>query len=122
MSGIVGGHKYDNMGQVTGLIELLDGRIVKFLKKLFRNGCINSKEMKSKAAEFVQDKISFGKKHPDSLRRKLDTNRKKTKNLNKNVKIETRYLKIDQENVAKLKEDLGEWADIYFTRKQYLIS
>ena len=102
------------MGQATGLTEPLDKRIVNFLKKLFRNGCINSKEMQSRVGEFVQDKIFFGKKHPDSLRRKFHPNRRKKKNLNKNVKIETRYLKTDQENVAKLKEDLRKWADIYF--------
>ena len=122
MSAIVGGHKCHNMRLATGLTEPLDERIVKFLKKLLRNGCINSKEMQSRAAEFLQDKIFFGKKYPDSLRRKFNPNRRKIKNLNKNVKIEMRYSKMDQENVAKLKEDWEKWTDIYFTQKQYLIS
>ena len=94
------------MGQAAGLTEPLDEKIVKYLKKLIRNGCRNSK-----------DKIFFGEKHPGSLRCKFNPNRKKIKNLIMNVKIEKRYLKIDQENVAKLKEDWGKWANIYFTPK-----
>ena len=95
------------MGQAAGLTELLDERIVKYLKKLIRNGCRNSKGFQSRAAEFVQDKIFFGEKHPSSLRRKFNPNRKRIKNLITSMKIETRYSKIDQENVAKLKR-LGE--------------
>ena len=64
--------------------------------------------MQSWAAEFVQDKIFFGEKHPGSLRLKLNPNQKNIKNLVASVKIETRYTKIDQENVAKLKEDWGK--------------
>ena len=105
------------MGQAAGLTEPLEERIVKYLKKLIRNGCRNSKDLQSRAAEFVQDKIFFGEKHPGSLRRKFNPNRKKIKNLITNVKIETRYSKIDQENVAKLKEDWEKWADICFTPK-----
>ena len=108
------GHKYHNMGQAAGLTEPLDERIVRYLKKLIRNGCRNSKDLQSRAAEFVQDKIFFGEKHPGSLRHKSNPNRKK---IITSVKIETRYSKIDQENVAKLKEDWGKWADIYFTPK-----
>ena len=84
-----------------------DERIVKYLKKLIRNECRNSKDLQSRAAEFVQDKIFFGEKHPGSLRCKFNPNRKKIKNLITSVKIETQYLKIDKENIAKLKEDWG---------------
>ena len=114
---LLGGHKYYNMGQTAGLTEPLGEKIVKYLKKLIRNGCRNSKDLESRAAEFVQDKVFFGEKHPGSLRRKFNPNRKKIKTLITSVKIETRYTKIDQENVAKLKEDWGKWADIYFTPK-----
>ena len=98
---LLGRHKYHNMGQGKG------ERIVKYLKKLIRNGCRNSKDLQSRAAEFVQDKIFFGEKHPGSLRRKFNPNRKKIKNLITSVKIETQYFKIDKENIAKLKEDWG---------------
>ena len=105
------------MGQAARLTEPPHQRIAKYFKKLIRNGCKNSKDLQSRAAEFVQDKISFGEKHPGSLRRKFNPNRKKIKNLITSVKTETRYSKMDQENVAKLKEDWGRWADIYFTPK-----
>ena len=105
------------MAQAAGLTEPLGEKIVKYLKKLIRNGCRNSKDLESRAAEFVQDKVFFGKKHPGSLRRKFNPNRKKIKTLITSVKIETRYSKIDQENFGKLKEDWGKWADIYFTPK-----
>ena len=65
----------------------------------------------------MQDKIFFGEKHPGSLKCEFNPNQKKIKNLITSVKIETRYSKIDQKNVAKLKEDWGKWADIYFTPK-----
>ena len=105
------------MGQAAGLTESLDKRIVKYLKKLIRNGCRNSKDLQFRAAEFVPDKIFFGEKHPGSLRRKFNPSRKKIKNLIASVNIETRYSKIDQENVAKSKEDWGNCDDIYFTPK-----
>ena len=105
------------MGQAAGLTEPLDERILKYLKKLIRNGCRNSKDLQSRAAEFVQDKTFFGEKHPGSLKRKFSPNQKKIKNLIMSVKIETRYSEIDQENVVKLKKDWGKWADIYFPPK-----
>ena len=114
---LLGGHKYHNMGQAAGLTELLDERIVKHLKKLIRNGCRYSKDLQSRAFIFVQEKVFFGEKHPGSLRRKFNPNRRKIKNLITSVKEETQYSKIDQENVPKLKEDWGKWDDIYFTRK-----
>ena len=61
-------------GQAAGLTEPLDERIVKYLKKLRRNGCRNSKDLQSRAAEFVQDKIFFGENHPSSLRVKFNPN------------------------------------------------
>ena len=105
------------MGQAAGLRQSLGERIIKYLTKLIRNGCRNSKDLQSRAAEFVQDKIFIGEKHPRSLRRKLNPNRKKIKDLITSVKIEMWCLKIDQENVAKSKEDWGKWANIYFTPK-----
>ena len=96
------------MGQAAGLTRPLDEKIVKYLKKLIGNGCRNSKDLQSWTGEFVQNKIFFGEKNPDSLRRKFNSNRKKIESLFTSVKIETRYSKIDQENVAKLKED---WAN-----------
>ena len=93
------------MGQAAGLTEPLDERIAKYSKKIIRNGCRNSKHLQSRATEFVQDKIFFGENHPGSLRRNFNPNRKKIKNLITSVKIEMQYSKIDQENVAKLKED-----------------
>ena len=71
---LLGGHKYHNMGQAAGLTEPLDERIVKYFKKIIRNGHKNSKDLPSRAAEFVQDKIFFCEKHPGSLRRKFSPN------------------------------------------------
>ena len=36
---LLGGHKYYNMRQTAGLAEPLGEKIVKYLKKLIRNGC-----------------------------------------------------------------------------------
>ena len=86
-------------GQTAGLTEPFDERIIKYLKKIIRNGCRNNKNLQSRGAEFVKDKIFFGEKHPGSLRCTFNPN------LITSVKIETRYSKINQENIAKLKED-----------------
>ena len=83
------------MWELTGLKEPLDERIVKYLKKLIRNGCRNSKDLQSRAAEFVKHKIFFGEMHPGAPRRKFNSNRTKIKNLITNVKTETRYWKIN---------------------------
>ena len=99
-SSLLGGHKYHNMGQAVGLTEPLDERIVSYLKKLITSGCRNSKDLQSWAAEFVQDKIFFGEKHPGSLRYKFNANRKKIKNLlyrsGKCTKVKRRLGKMDR--------------------------
>ena len=83
------------MWELTGLKEPLDERIVKYFKRLIRNGCRNSKDLQSRAAEFVKHKVFFGEMHPGSLRRKFNSNRRKIKNLITNVKTGTRYSKIN---------------------------
>ena len=79
------------MGQAAGLTRPLDEKIVKYLKKLIGNGCRNSKDLQSWTGKFVQNKIFFGEKHPDSLRLKFNSNR----------------------NCCKVKRRLGKLADIY---------
>ena len=111
----IGGHKYHHIGRAAGLIEPLDERINEHLKKLIRSGCRRVKELQSRAAEYTLEKIFAGEKHPDMFRRRFRPSRTKVKNLITAVKLENRHSKIDQENVAKLKEEWGKWADIYFS-------
>ena len=110
----LGGHKYHHTGEAGGLQEPLDERVATYLKNLIRNGRRRPKELQSRAAEFVREKLFFGERAPQALRRRFNPNRKKLKNMITQVKIETRYSKIDQENVMKLKEDLQRWSHVHF--------
>ena len=95
-------------------MEPLDVRVSEYLKKLIRGGCRRPKELQSRAQEFVQENIFNGERPPSSLRRKFNPNRKKIKNLIISVKKHSRYSKVDQENVNKLKEQWGKYADVHF--------
>ena len=109
------GHKYHHVGRAAGLIEPLDERIVLHLKKLIRSGSRRVKELQSRAAEYTLEKIFYGEKHPDMFRRRFRPSRFKIRNMISSVKLENKHSKLDQENVAKLKDDWCKWADIYFT-------
>ncbi|XP_057305696.1 uncharacterized protein LOC130644203 [Hydractinia symbiolongicarpus] len=105
------------MGEAAGLIEPLDQRVANYMKQLIRGGCRKTRELKLAAAEFVKNTIFSGRSNPEKSRRRFTPSRKKIKNLITSVKIETRYSKIDQENVESLKNEWSDWADIYFSAR-----
>ena len=53
---IIVGDKYHNVGQTAGLTEPFDERIVKYFKKIIRNGYRNNKNLQSRGTEFVKIK------------------------------------------------------------------
>ncbi|XP_057290826.1 uncharacterized protein LOC130613509 [Hydractinia symbiolongicarpus] len=110
-------HSNHNMGEAAGLIEPLDQRVANYMKQLIRGGCRKTRELKLAAAEFVKNTIFSGRSNPEKSRRRFTPSRKKIKNLITSVKIETRYSKIDQENVESLKNEWSDWADIYFSAR-----
>ena len=106
---------YHHTGEAAGIIEPLDDRVANYLKALIRQANRRPKELQSRAAEYVREQIFAGERPPHSLRRRFNPTRKKIKNLITRIKIETRYSKIDQENLMKLKEEWEKWNNIHFS-------
>lgn len=108
-----GGHRFHNTGIAAGIIEPLDDRISSFLKKIIRGGCRRVKELESRALDFVKEELFHGESNPSVYRSRFYPERKKIRNLITFVKVESRYSKIDQENVALLASNCNN-ADIRF--------
>ena len=95
------------------MAEPLDPRVTDFIKKLIRSGYRRVKELESRAMDFVTD-ILFGVCSPDRYRGRFYPKRRKIRNLIAYVKMETRFSKIDQENVQHF-VSLCREAKIHFT-------
>lgn len=108
------GHKYHNTGKAAGIIEPLDPLVSDHLKKLIRGGCRRVKELESRALDYVKSVIFQGQSNPDAYRNRFYPERKKIRNLITFVKVESRYSKIDQENVQHFVSNCKH-ADIKFT-------
>ena len=68
----------------------------------FVSGCRRVKELESQAMDFVTDVLFEGACSPDCYRGRFYPERQRIRNLITYVKMETRFSKIDQENVQYL--------------------
>ena len=80
----------------------------------FVSGCRRVKELESQAMDFVTDVLFEGACSPDRYRGRFYSERQRIRNLITYVKMETRFSKIDQENVQYFVSSCRE-ANIYFT-------
>ena len=109
-----GKHCYHNTGKAAGIAEPFDPRVTDFIQKLIRSGCRRVKELESRAMDFVTDVFFEGACSPDRYRGKFYPERRKIRSLITYVKMETRFSKIDQENVQHSVSSCRE-AKIHFT-------
>ena len=72
-------------------------------------------KLQSRASKFVREKIVHGERPPESLRRRINPNRKKVRNLISRLKFETRHSKTDQENAANQTEEWTRWNQVFFS-------
>ena len=108
----VSGHMFHNTGQAAGIIEPLDDRIKDFLLKLIRGGCRRVRELESRSLDFVKDG-GCGITNVEMYRSRFYPERRKIRNLITRVKLQTRFSKIDQENVKHLISKLCS-SEVYF--------
>ena len=78
-------------GQVDGISEPLDNRVVEYLKKQMHEGCRRTKDLESRAKLFV-DQTILSEENPTILRNRFRPTRKKIKNLITATKVETRFV------------------------------
>ena len=81
---------------------------------MIRSGCRRVKELESGAMDFVTEVLFEGVYSPDFYRGRFYPERRKIRNLITYVKMETRFSKIDQENVQLFLSSYRE-AKIHFT-------
>ena len=109
-----GKHCYHNTGKAAGIAKPLDSRVADFIKKLISSGYRRVKESESQSMDFVTDVLFEGVCSPDRYRGRFYPERRKIRNLITYVKVETRFSKIDQENVQHF-VSLCREAKIHFT-------
>ena len=95
-------------------IQPVDPRVTEFIRKQIREGCRVPKDIQSRTEHFVRETIFGGQKTKESKRQIFVPSRKKIRNLILSVRNETRYLKIDQENISYLKMQWKNYGDILF--------
>ena len=108
-------HQYHHTGVAAGIIEPLDERVNTYLKSLVRSGCHRIKELQNRAKEFVVNTIFSGEKNSAMFRNRFCSSRTRLKNIITIVKLETRFSKIDQENIQHLKKRWKQLGDISFS-------
>ena len=74
------------------------------------------KDIQSRTEYFVKETIFNGQKTKESKRRTFVPSRKKIINIILSVRNETRYFKIDLENITHLKDKWMEYGDALFER------
>lgn len=116
-------HRVHNIGRAAGFIEKLDERVTAYLKGLITKGHVKVKDLKSRAEEFVQEKILLGEIEPSvssiSRKRFYPTSRK-VRNLITSVRLKNRYSKLDQENLKIVAEKWSQLSDIHFIPRYYI--
>ena len=85
-----------------------------FIGKQIREGCRVPKDIQSRTEYFVKETIFNGQKTKESKKYTFVPSRKKIRNLILSVRNETRYFKIDQENITHLKDKWMDYGDVLF--------
>ena len=107
-------HKFHYTGEAATYIQPVDPRVTEFIRKQIREGCRVPKDIQSRTEYFVREMIFDGQKTKVSKRQTFVPSRKKIRNLILSVRNETRYSKIDQENISHLKAQWKDYGDILF--------
>ena len=108
------GHKFHYKGEAASIIQPVDEKVSEFVRKQIREGCRVAKDIQSRTEYFVKETLFGGQVTRDAAKNKFVPSRKKIRNLILSVRNETRYSKIDQENITQLKEQWKEYGDVLF--------
>ena len=88
--------------------------MTEFTRKQIRKDCRVPKDIQSRTEYFVRETIFDGQKTKENKMQTFVPSRKKIRNLILSVRNETRYSKIDQENISYLQAQWKDYGDILF--------
>ena len=112
------GHKFHYTGEAASIIQPIDERFANYIRVQIREGCKTPKDIQCRVAYFVKENIFGGLRVKEAQRNKFIPSRKKIRNLILSVRNETRYSKIDQDNIEHLKEQWMKYGDVFLTLYQ----
>ena len=107
-------HRFHYKGEAATVIQPVDSTVNDLIHKQIREGCRLPEDIQSRAEYFVKETIFNRQKTKESKRRRFFPSRKKNRNLILSVRNETRYSKIDQENIPHLKHKWVDYGDVLF--------
>ena len=97
-------HKFHYTGEAASIIQPMNERVADYIRLQIREGCKTPKDIQCRVAYIVKENIFGGLRVKKAQRNKFIPSRKKIRNLILSVRNETRYSKIDQDNIEHLKE------------------
>ena len=107
-------HRLRYQGEAATVIQPADSRVTDFIRKQIREGCCVPKDIQSRTEYFVKETIFNGQKTKESKRHTFVPSRKKVTAIILLVRNETRYSKIDLENITHLKDKWMDYGDVLF--------
>ena len=105
------GHKFHYTIEAASIIQPIDERVADYIRLQIREGCKAPKDIQCRV---VKENIFGGLRVKEAQRNKFIPSRKKIRNLILSVRNETRYSKIDQDNIEHLKEQWMKNSDVFF--------
>ena len=96
------------------IIQPIDEGVADYIRLQIREGCKTPKDIQCRVAYFVKENIFGELRVKEAQRNKFIPSRKKIRNLILSVRNETRYSKIDQDNIEHLKEQWMKNGDVFF--------
>ena len=105
------GHKFHYTEEAASIIQPIDERVADYIRLQIRKGCKVPKDIQCRV---VKENIFGGLRVKEAQRNKFIPSRKKIRNLILSVRNETRYSKIDQDNIEHLKEQWMKNSDVFF--------
>ena len=108
------GHRFHYTGEAASIIQPIDERVADCIRLQIREGCKTPKGIQWRVTYFVKENIFGGLRVKQTQRNKSIPSRKKIRNLILSVRNETRYSKIDQDNIEHVKEQWMKNGDVFF--------
>ena len=113
------GHKFHYPGEAASIIQPIDERVADYIRLHIRERCKTPKRYSMQSCVFHLKENIFGGLRvppppPPPQRNKFIPSRKNIRNLILSIRNETRYSKIDQDNIEHLKEQWMKNGDVFF--------
>ena len=112
------GHKIHYTGEAASIIQPIDESVAEYIRLQIREGCKTPKDIQCKVAYFVTENIFSWLRVKETQKNNFIPFTKKIYDLILSIRNETRYSKIDQDNIEHLKEQWLKYGDVFLTLYQ----